>query len=332
MEPQTAVSPAVPNDLPLPPKRSAIFFNDRGLRAGWRLLIFAGILGGIFGGFYFVALALQQLGQRAGSPPASPQPTGYFLPIIQIIGELLTFLIVLLVTWIMSRIEHRKTGVYGLPLKKSALSQFFTGYVLWGVLPLTVLLLVLRALHVFYFGKLGLHGSPVLYWGLLWGLAFLMVGFFEEFLFRGYALYTLADGIGFWPAAVILAVLFACIHMANRGETRIGIVGTGFFAIFACATLWRTGNLWLAVGAHAGWDWAQSFLYGVNDSGFQTPGHLLNPQIAGPDWLSGGSVGPEGSVVALALWGGMTVIFLLFHRPKQSALVVTSTQHAQTIP
>jgi uncharacterized protein len=113
--------------------------------------------------------------------------------------------------------------------------------------------------------------------------------------------------------------------MGNNGETRIGIIATAVFAIFAAATLWRTGNLWLAVGAHAGWDWGQSFFFGVNDSGLKVTGHLLNPVLVqGPDWLTGGSVGPEGSVLTLILWTLMTVLFLaLYRKPRDPVLVIT---------
>src|SRR6185369_12354336 len=142
---------------------------------------------------------------------------------------------------------------------------FFTGYFVWGFLPLTVLLLLLRAFHVFYFGSLSPLNGQIFAWCVLWLFVFLFVGLFEEYLFRGYVLYTLAEGIGFWPAAIILAMGFAAVHLGNNGETRIGILAAAFFALFAAATVWRTGNLWLAVGAHAGWDWGQSFSYGVND-------------------------------------------------------------------
>jgi CAAX protease family protein len=301
-----------------PPASTAhfVFFNSRGLRAGWRLAIFVGILGGIYGPFTLAVRLAQQYATPAGVSGASAPKLAdlsYFLPVLLGISELIAFLVVLLVSWVMSRIERRKVGEYGLPLVKPAWSRFFTGYVLWGFLPLSLLLLSMRGLRVFYFGDFNLHGAPILYWGLLWAFAFLMVGFLEEYLSRGYALYTLADGIGFWPAATVMAVLFAWGHMTNGGETRIGIVGVFLFAIFSAVTLRRTGNLWLAVGAHAGWDWGQSFFYGVSDSGIQMSGHLLNPHVQGPDWLSGGSVGPEGSVLTLLLWALMTVGFLIFY-------------------
>jgi uncharacterized protein len=315
MEPPIeATAPSPTNTLRL------VFYNERGLRAGWRLTIFGGILYTIY---FLFALAAKQLAKYAASSGlaggGAPKPSdlSYLFPLAAGISELFAFLVVLLITWIMSRIERRKMHEYGLPLVRSGVPSFFTGYVLWGFLPLTVLLLVMRGLNVFYFGDLRLHGIEILSWGLLWAFAFLMVGLLEEYLTRGYALYTLADGIGFWPAAIVMAVVFAWAHMGNGGENRIGIAGVFLYAIFSSVTLRRTGNLWLAVGAHAGWDWGQSFFYGVSDSGLQAPGHLLNAQSHGPDWLSGGSVGPEGSVLALILWALITIGFLLWYPQRQ---------------
>jgi hypothetical protein len=296
-----------------------IFYNDRGLRAGWRLLIY-------FGMIFILGMGARLLAKRIGPRHATGAPSSDFAhAALQAIGELVLFLVLLFLAWVMSKIERRKVGVYGLPLQKSAIPTFIRGYFLWGFLPLALLLCILRGLRVFYFGNFSALNAQILGWGILWFFFFLLVGLFEEYSLRGYLLYTLADGIGFWPAAIIQAVLFARGHMGNGGETRVGIIATGIFALFAAATLWRTGNLWLAVGAHAGWDWGQSFFFGVNDSGFQAPGHLLNPHLTqGPDWLTGGSVGPEGSVVTLVLWVLMFVAFLLFYKkyPKP-ALVIT---------
>lgn len=291
-----------------------IFLNERELRAGWRLLIACAI-------FYLISsvvfLVLQPLLRRLGQG---------FSPASLIVQEALGFLIVALTTWIMSKIEHRNMGEYGLPLRASQpLSCFFRGYIFWGFLPLSLLLLTLRALHRFYFGNLILHQGQIFYWAAMWGILFCLVGFTEEYSLRGYLLYTLADGIGFWPAAVVLASLFAIAHTRNPGETRIGILMTAFFAMFAAVTLRYTGNLWLAVGAHAGWDWGQSYFYGVNDSGLQLPGHLLNPHIEGAAWLNGGSDGPEGSILCLVLMACMSLLFVqLYRRANKPVPVVTS--------
>ncbi|MCU1331692.1 MAG: amino terminal protease family [Candidatus Angelobacter sp.] len=294
-----------------------IFYNERGLRAGWRLLVYFGMILILTFGVGLIAKRL-----NSGAPPRL-SASEFTRAMVQAAVELILFLVLLFLARVMSKIEHRNVGVYGLPLQRSALSGFVRGYFLWGFLPLAILLLILRALHVFYLGNLSPLNLQILGWGALWFFFFLLVGFFEEFAFRGYFLYTLAEGIGFWPAAIIQAILFARVHMGNGGETRIGIIATGVFALFAAATLWRTGNLWLAVGAHAGWDWGQSFFFGVNDSGVQVPGHLLNPHVShGPAWLTGGSVGPEGSVLTLVVWALMAVFFLARYRPRREPVLV----------
>lgn len=245
-------------------------------------------------------------------------------PLWLTLGETAQFIPVLLATWVMSGIERQRVGTYGLPFAKSALARFTVGYLAWGFLPLTLVLCTLRLLGVFYFGSISIYGEKAFYWAATWAVMFLSVALFEEFLFRGYSLHTLADGIGFWPAAIILGVAFARVHMGNGGENRIGIAAVLLFAMFASATLRRTGNLWLAVGAHAGWDWGESFFYGVSNSGFQAPGHLFNPHLEGPDWLSGGSVGPEGSVVTLIFWALMTAGVLVFYPSRREPTLVVN--------
>jgi membrane protease YdiL (CAAX protease family) len=306
-------------------KLHSIFRNERGLRAGWRLLIFVGMLVG-----FFKLLSLVVSLIRAAQTRAPEQ--NVIGPWSQLLAGVFVFMVVLFFTWVMSRIEHRHIGVYGLPLQRSLLKSFLVGWVFWGFLPLTILLLVMRGLRVFYFGSIALHGAEVIRFALLWGVVFLFVALVEDYATRGYALYTLADGIGFWPAAILLALVFGYGHMGNPGETRIGIVDVCLFAIFAAATLRLTGTLWLAVGAHAGWDWGESFFYGVNDSGTSAVGHLLNSHVEKPDWLSGGTVGPEGSVLSSLLLVLMTAAFIALYRPRRKAVVIITTTEDQPAP
>lgn len=181
--------------------------------------------------------------------------------------------------------------------------------VLWGAISLSLLLFVLRAAGVFAFGSLGLSGTRALQFAVFWAAFFLFVALFEEFAFRGYVLFALQQVAGFWPTALLLSAIFAYMHRSNPGESWLGTLGAGAVGLFFCFTIRRTGNLWFAVGMHAAWDWAQSFLYGVPDSGVVEPGHLLNASLHGQAWLSGGSVGPEGSVLVFVLIGGMWIVF-----------------------
>src|SRR6202158_2805443 len=161
---------------------------------------------------------------------------------------------------------------------------------------------------------------------------FLLVGLFEEFLLRGYTQFTLARGIGFWPAAVVMSCLFGLIHRGNEGEQWPGLLAAAFIGFFFCLTLRRTGNLWFAVGFHAAWEWGETFFYSVPDSGMVSPGHLLSSSLRGPQWLSGGSVGPEGSVlcfVVIALvWISFDRIYprLDLHRAQRNVPLPSSSQ------
>jgi len=77
--------------------------------------------------------------------------------------------------------------------------------------------------------------------------------------------------------------------------------------VFAFA-LRRTGNLWLAVGWHASFDFGETFLYSVPDSGIVFQGHLSNATLHGPDWKTGGTAGPEASVFSFLVMGILAVV------------------------
>jgi hypothetical protein len=209
----------------------------------------------------------------------------------------------------MAKIEKRKLRHYGLPLNQSFRGNLWQGC-LWGFGAISALLLVLRADRNFYYGAPELSGRSILHFALLWAIAFLFVGLFEEFLLRGYLQFTLTTAMGFWPAAFLLSLSFALLHWGNPGETKLGLFHIVLIALFLCFTLWRTGTLWFAVGFHAAWDWGQSFFYGTPDSGLLAKGHLLHSSFAGSARLTGGSVGPEGSVFVGPL---LLLLFVLFY-------------------
>ena len=126
---------------------------------------------------------------------------------------------------------------------------------------------------------------------------------------RGYSQWVLTKGMNFWPAAALLSVSFGAIHGANPGEAKTGLAAAALIGFFLCLTLRRTGDLWWAVGFHMAWDWGESYLYSVPDSGALLPGHLLNSSLHGPIWLTGGSVGPEGSYLVFVVIGALWVLF-----------------------
>jgi uncharacterized protein len=272
--------PPVPS---FPQRHGGIFLGPHGLRSGWRALIFIAPI------IPFVILQIMATFTRSSSNNA-PE----FSPQLVIISEVISLILLFGPLFIISRLEKRSLGSYGLPFRRAFKSTFWMGAVL-GFVSLTALLLAIHAFHGFYLGNLALSGSVLVKYALLWAIAFLLVGLWEEYFFRGYPQFVLTRGMGFWPAAIVTSVFFGVLHGTNRGESPVGLAAVVAVGLFFCLTLRRTGDLWFAVGFHAAWDYAQTFLYGVPDSGQPAVGHLFNSRLEGPKWLTGGSVGPEAS-------------------------------------
>ena len=103
---------------------------------------------------------------------------------------------------------------------------------------------------------------------------------------------------------ILLALLFGVMHRTNPGESPVGLVSVVGAGLIFCLSLWFTGSLWWAVGFHAAWDWGQSYFYGTADSGMLAQGHLLREHPVGSALWSGGTTGPEGSVLVVAVSAG----------------------------
>jgi membrane protease YdiL (CAAX protease family) len=115
-------------------------------------------------------------------------------------------------------------------------------------------------------------------------------------------------GSGFWQAAWVTSSFFGFYHTSNSGENWIGVFAAAFIGFVFCVSVRVTGSAWWAIACHAAWDWAETFFYGAADSGFQGQGHFLSANSAGNALWSGGSDGPEGSVLVLAI----ILVLLLF--------------------
>jgi membrane protease YdiL (CAAX protease family) len=104
---------------------------------------------------------------------------------------------------------------------------------------------------------------------------------------------------GFWQASWVTSTLFGSIHTGNGGENWIGIFAAALIGFVFCVSVWVTGSAWWAIGCHAAWDWAETFFYGTADSGLQPQGHYLTTTPAGNALWSGGTNGPEGSLLVI---------------------------------
>ena len=279
--------------------------NEAGLRAGWRFLIYAIFVAALGFGSGFVLRHF-------------PRPArGVFSPGYLFIGEAVSFSVIFGAALIMSLIERRAAGDYGLPVRGAFGKLFWQGFLV-GLVEVSALVGLIDAFGGYSFGSLAVHGGALWRWGILWAIFFVLVGLFEEFLFRGYTQFTLADGISFWPAAILLSCLFGAVHLGNPGEGWVGAASVVTIGLIFAFTFRRTGNLWFAVGIHASFDFGETFLYSVPNSGIVFDGHLSNASLHGAKWLTGGTVGPEGSVFSFLTMGILAVVIHLLYPAKSS--------------
>ena len=321
----------------------SIFIGPRGLRAGWRLLIY---------GFLYYVLAYGLRWILFGLTSAA----GVSRLWLYMAAECIPLVAAVLPAMLMARMEGRRLGDYGLPRRQTFGKLFWVGS-FWGLAAISVLLLIMHEIpveraRVFDFGHLAIHGVRLMKFAAFWGLFFLLVGFYEEFYFRGYTFFTLFGGldslarrgrvnysnrhnpdtVSFWSTAALLSVYFGAVHLSNQGENLTGVLAVVFIGLFFCLTLRRTGSLWFAVGFHSAFDWGETYLYSVPDSGTMAPGHLLSSSFHGPAWLTGGTVGPEGSVLVFVMIAVLWIVFdRLFPGVKyQISKADTAPAHAAT--
>jgi membrane protease YdiL (CAAX protease family) len=321
--------------VPVAPKHG-VFVGPFGLRAGWGMalyVIFFVVFSALIGIGALAAtgklkpMIQQKMAERLArqnhtAPPPAPKtaPTPnvgqtpgqqVMTPKGTILNEALSFAALLLAAWVMSAIERRRLAVYG--IGRNRLMDFLPG-AFWGFAALSLLVLILKSMGLLFFDARLLSGGAIVVFGAKWMLAFLFVGLLEEYMLRGYLQYTLTRGcystssgrneyekrkIAFWVAATIMSILFGAMHLGNTGENAFGISQVVLIGLVFSYALWRTGSLWWAIGFHMAWDWAQSFLYGVADSGNISTGRLFQTHIAGKPLLSGGIDGPEGSLFCI---------------------------------
>lgn len=134
--------------------------------------------------------------------------------------------------------------------------------------------------------------------GLAWTLLVLLApAAFEELMFRGYPFQRLVEGGGAFLAVFLLSVLFGLMHLDNPNATVLSTTNTVLIGILLALAYLKTQGLWLPIGLHWAWNVSLGFIYSLPVSGYVLPQKLLGVEITGPDWLSGGNYGPEGSVI-----------------------------------
>lgn len=301
------------DELPEPTQRSFlrrmfISPDEPRLRAGWRLLIhtilviislliFSNIFGVI--GYLTNTIDLQAV--------ASGQDLG--LTIL----TLATPLAFTLATWVARRFLDRRSFVsLGFRLDRHVALDLAFGFLLPGVLFGLIYAFEAGMGWLTYQGTALQNGSlGGAVWGLLAGLVlFIIVGYQEELLSRGYHLQNLVDGLSLPWGILLSSSVFALLHLANPSAdwvSTLGILFAGFFLAYGWV---RTGKLWLPIGLHIGWNFFEGTVFGFPVSG--TGGfNFIHQTVAGPKLITGGGFGPEAGLVVLpALALGAVAIWL----------------------
>jgi membrane protease YdiL (CAAX protease family) len=148
---------------------------------------------------------------------------------------------------------------------------------------------------------------------------FILVGWNEELLSRGYHLQTLASGINLFWGVVISSVLFGLGHLGNPNATWDSAAGIFFAGIFLAYGYLRTGQLWLSIGLHIGWNFFEGVIFGFPVSGLDIY-HLIRHQVQGPKIWTGGEFGPEAGLIILpALTLGAALIYFYTRSRSRAA-------------
>ena len=273
-----------------------------------------------------LGLAAIFIGVRLAQSPG--QPLYKIIGEVARINETNTLLLTLFVypigiLWLgFCRVKLDKRSFISLGVRRSRLGSNLARGVAAGFLSIAVIWAILWVT-----GAIAVNGfsaaarGPNVIWALLgYGIAFAAVGFFEEFLFRGYTLHNLTNWLGWRAAVLIQATIFALIHLGNvataSNAARVAALGAMpsifLIGVFFAISYRKTGSLWFPIGFHAAWNFSLGCLFSLPVSGIKTF-QLLNVTSQTQSWLSGGSFGAEGSFFLLPVL--LALIWFMLQAP-----------------
>ena len=298
-----------------------IFINPQEgrLRSGWRLAIQTVLLIAIAGAIlvclspllFAVTLADPDLLARISAELGGPQDLLVGLPV-----ELVAFTLSI---YLARRFVDRRTFTsLGLWLNSRGAKDLGIGVLIAGLMIASMFAIELMGgwLTIDDFAFSHTSAGRILFQSLALLVGFVVVGWSEELLFRGYWLQNLSEGLTLGLGILISSVLFSLAHAGNPGFSLGALIGLFLAGVFFAYSLLRSGNLWLPIGLHIGWNFFEGPIFGFQVSGLEAF-RLIENTVRGPDIIVGGAFGPEaGLVLVPALLLG-TLLIYIYTRNRQ---------------
>jgi membrane protease YdiL (CAAX protease family) len=292
---------------------SRLFFSrsERRLRSGWRLagqlallLVFL-ILFGIPVGIFLLAF------------PEIPWER------ILILDRTLTFLAITASVFIARRLlDRRPIRSLGLDWNHRAARDLVFGFLLAGLLLGLVYLIEWSAGWLRFEGFAWETESwpAVIGWVAALFIGFVLVGWQEELVARGYWLQNISEGLDLSWGVAISSGLFALAHVANPNADLQSFIGLLAAGLFLSIGYLRTRQLWLPIGLHTGWNFFEGPVFGFPVSGLQLF-RLVRHQVEGPELLTGGAFGPEAGLIQLPVLLVGAGLILIYTRSRMNKAI-----------
>jgi uncharacterized protein len=271
------------------------------LRAGWRLTIqLVLMLVLLIGGGILISLLARPLGWNTSG-------TLYF-----VLNSVVNLFAITVSIYIARRFLDRLSFIsLGFKLDRRVLPDLLAGIVITFVM-MGLIYLAMTLLGWLHFNGTAWQFDPlpiVLGLVLLYLFQFIAVGWQEELLSRGYQLQTLASGMNLFWGVLISSAVFGLLHLGNPNATWVSAAGIFFAGLFLALGYLRTGQLWLSIGLHFGWNFFEGVVFGFPVSGTASY-PLLRINVSGPAIWTGGAFGPEAGLIVLpALALGALLIY-----------------------
>lgn len=308
-----------------------IFLNhsQKRLKSGWRILIFF-IL-------FFAIVALASLIIQNVIP-------------VRIISSIVSFLIIpgiaLGTLWLGGHyLDHRKFKDYGFNISRKWWLDFTFG-IIFNFLLFCVVFLFEKAMGwinlVDYFQnqREGYIGMPFVIPFIMGLIFFIIVGFYEEILFRAYPITNLSEGLNkgnsvakkaLIGAYVLSAIIFGLFHSGNSNVTILGVINIILLGLFFGLPYIMSGELSMSIALHISWNFFQGLFFGFPVSGEQSNISIIAIEQGGPEIWTGGAFGPEGGLlVSIALLVGCVFILLWFKMMKSPMSLFTKMAEYNT--